>query len=64
MHENTPLNGCCVSDFFFNQLPEPGLLKLAYLSLMSNFNSLIAYASHTLVNKGYRLALKGSFSNQ
>lgn len=49
---------------FFYQLPEPGLLKLAYLSLMSNFNSLIAYASHTLVNEGYRLTLKGSFSNQ
>ena len=49
----------------FYQLPEPGILiKLAYLPLMSNFNSLIAYATHTPANERKRLALKGSFSNQ
>lgn len=41
-----------------HQLPELGLLKLAYLPLMSNFNSLIVHASHMPANDRKGLAIR------
>lgn len=41
-----------------HQLPELVLSKLAYLPLMSSFNSLIVHASHILTTERKRLAIR------